>query len=119
MVDKPISDYIAAISRIQLVTGCETQQKLADFLGIRQSSIANAKKRGSIPSDWLLTLWRKKGVNPDWILTGQGAKRLRPVNYPKKVGLSTGYIKEIRPPEECSVEELIIEVVRRASKAIS
>ncbi|MCC8195122.1 MAG: helix-turn-helix domain containing protein [Deltaproteobacteria bacterium] len=113
----PRSDFMEAMSRIQLVTGCGTQQELAEFLGIRQSSISDAKKRGSIPSDWLLTLWRKKRINPDWILTGQGPRDLHAIEdggaIPQYV-----YMKEIRPPEECSMEELIVEIFRRTSKII-
>ena len=65
-----------------------------------QSSIADAKRRGSIPSDWLLMLWRKKGTNPDWILWGQGAKGLQPVDLAEAGTQHTVYVKEIRLPEE-------------------
>lgn len=114
MVDKPIPDYKETMGRIQLVTGCRTQQELAEFFGIRQSSISDAKKRGSIPSDWLIILWRKKGTNPDWILRGQGAKMLQPVDFMENVAPPIVYIKEIRPPEECSIEELVKEIIRKA-----
>lgn len=105
------------LDRVYEAAGCRTQTELAKFLGMRQSSISDAKKRGSIPADWLLTLWRKKGVNPDWILTGHGPKGLRPVDSLERTAPHTVYIKEILPPAECSVEELMIEVVRRANKA--
>lgn len=101
------------LDRIFEAAGCRTQTELAEFLGIKQSSIADAKKRGSVPSDWLLTLWRKKGINPDWILTGQGARRLQPVEYEKAMTPPIVCIKEIRPPEECSIEQLVKEVIRR------
>ncbi|MDD4701671.1 MAG: helix-turn-helix domain-containing protein [Desulfovibrio sp.] len=113
MDDKPMPDFKEAMSRIQLVTGCGTQQELASLLGIKQSSISDAKKRGSIPSDWLLTLWRKKGVNPDWILWGQGAKWLQAAEILNAAIPPIIYLKEVHPPEECSIEELIIEIVRR------
>lgn len=116
MSGMPRSDFTEAISRIQLVTGCGTQQELAEFLGIRQSSISDAKKRGSIPSDWLLSLWRKKGIDPDWILTGQGSRWLKSVECAEDIRSPTVYIKEIKPPEECSVEELMTEVVKRVQK---
>lgn len=63
--------------RIQAVTQTHTQQELAELLGIRQSSIADAKRRGSIPSDWVLTLFVKLGINPDWLLQGTGPVFLR------------------------------------------
>lgn len=103
------------LERVFEVSGCRTQTKLAEFLGLRQSSIALAKKKGKIPPEWLLTLWRKKGVNPDWILTGQGPKGLQLTDCFPSMRLQLVYIKEIRPPEECSIEELMIEVVRRST----
>ena len=73
MDDKRIMDYSSAMERIRAVTGCETQRELGRFLGINQSAISDAKRRGTIPAEWLLTLLRGKGINPDWILTGKGA----------------------------------------------
>ena len=46
----------SALSRVFEAADCRTQSELADFLGVRQSSISDAKKRGSVPADWLLTL---------------------------------------------------------------
>lgn len=68
----------SALSRVFEAAGCRTQSELADFLGVRQSSISDAKKRGSVPADWLLTLLCKKWINPTWVLTGQGARMLQP-----------------------------------------
>ena len=105
---------LPALKRFFEAAECRTQAELADFLGIRQSSISDAKKRGRIPSDWLLALWRKKGINPDWVLTGQGSRGLQPTENPPCATHHTAYIKEIRPPEECSTEELVFEIVHRA-----
>ena len=66
-----------AFQRIQSVTGLRTQQALASLLEIRQSSISDAKNRNSIPPDWVLTLFSKLGVNPDWLLYGVGPVFLR------------------------------------------
>lgn len=41
-------------------------------MGIRQSSISDARRLGKIPADWLITLLRVKSVHPEWILTGRG-----------------------------------------------
>lgn len=60
------------MDRIRLVTQTRTQVELANFLGIRQSSVSNAKRRGTIPADWLLTILRIRNVHPEWILTGEG-----------------------------------------------
>ena len=80
---------------------------------IRQSAITDAKRRGAIPADWLLKLLRIQGVNPDWILTGEGVHYLRSAESEEPV-FSAERVIEIRPPEQCSAQELINELVRRA-----
>ena len=53
--------------RILFVSNSQTQVELANVLEISQSSISDAKRRQSIPSDWLVKLYDKFGVNPDWL----------------------------------------------------
>ncbi|WP_288956762.1 helix-turn-helix domain-containing protein [uncultured Desulfovibrio sp.] len=118
MDDKTTPDFKEAMGRIQIVTGCGTQEELASLLGIRQSSISDAKKRGSIPSDWLLTLWRKKGVNPDWIMWGQGAQWLQTTELLEVATPQTIYVKEVRPPDECTIEELMVAIVQRCINSV-
>ena len=60
------------IKRIQLITDKHTQTELADFFGIRQSSISDAKRRSTIPSTWLVKLMLSRNINPEWVLTGNG-----------------------------------------------
>ena len=67
-----VTTFQAQMDRIHFVTQTRTQVELADFLGIRQSSVSDAKRRERIPSDWLVTLMRTKNVYPEWILTGNG-----------------------------------------------
>ena len=66
MSDKFIPNYAEAFVRILEVTGCGTQQELAVFCGVKQSSISDAKKRKNIPDSWFLALLRKLSVNPEW-----------------------------------------------------
>lgn len=101
-----------ALERFFEAVGCRTQLEVAQFLGIRQSSISDAKKRNALPSDWLLTLLQKKSVNPDWVLYGVGSKFLQPAD--KEAGTEVVYVTERRPSEECSAQELVNELVRRA-----
>ena len=63
--------------RFRQVTNAPTQVELAKVLGIRQSSISDAKRRGSIPPEWYLTLFEKFGLNPDWLKKGMGPMYLR------------------------------------------
>ena len=65
-------DFEAAMARIHKISGTRTQVELAAMLGIRQSSISDAKRRGSIAASWLVTLFTLRQANPTWITTGQG-----------------------------------------------
>ncbi|SNS06165.1 Bacteriophage CI repressor helix-turn-helix domain-containing protein [Humidesulfovibrio mexicanus] len=69
-----VAAFEAAMERIRTVTGARTQVQLAEALDIRQSSISDAKRRASIPAEWLLKLQRKHQVFADWFLTGEGPR---------------------------------------------
>ena len=77
-------EFDAAYARICEVCGIKTQTELSTYLGIRQSSISDAKRRMMIPAAWLLTLLTREGVNPAWILTGGGSKFLVPASLPSE-----------------------------------
>jgi phage repressor protein C with HTH and peptisase S24 domain len=49
-----------------------SQNKLAILLGINRAEITQAKNKGTVPDKWILDLYRKYGINPDWIETGKG-----------------------------------------------
>ena len=49
-----------------------SQNRLAILLGINRTGITQAKKKGIVPDKWILELYRKYGINPDWIETGKG-----------------------------------------------
>lgn len=67
------TDFEAAMRRILTETGLKTQVQLAALLGIRQSSISDAKRRGSIPAEWLIRLYFERNLNPDYIRNGPPA----------------------------------------------
>jgi len=69
--------FTPVLERIKETTGARTQVELAAVLGIRQSSISDAKRRNSVPSDWYLKLFRKYGLNPDWLGYGKGPKYIK------------------------------------------
>ena len=56
--------------RLLKAAECQSQIELANFLGTRQSLISDAKRRGTIPVDWLAFLQKTKGIRPEWILSG-------------------------------------------------
>ncbi|WP_285905723.1 helix-turn-helix domain-containing protein [Pseudodesulfovibrio pelocollis] len=65
-----VGRFEGAMGRIRQVFGVRTQVELAERLGVRQSSVSDAKRRCSIPAEWLLTIWRATGASPDWIMEG-------------------------------------------------
>lgn len=75
---QPYSSFDEAMERIKAVTNTSTQAALAEKLGIRQSSISDAKRRGSIPDRWLVVLVTGYSINPIWIWRGTGGKYLVP-----------------------------------------
>ena len=90
-------EFDAAYARICEVCGMKTQTELSAYLGIRQSSISDAKRRMMIPAAWLLTLLTREGVNPTWILTGGGSKFLVPASLPPSA--STLLLARLAGPE--------------------
>lgn len=68
--------FSAQYERIRQVLGVRTQAEVAAHLGIRQSSISDAKRRNVLPDAWKIKLLRRHGVNPLWVETGEGASSL-------------------------------------------
>lgn len=56
--------YEETMARIKIVSRTQTQTELAKLLEVRQSSVAEAKRRQSIPADWYLKLFEKLGGIP-------------------------------------------------------
>lgn len=103
------------LARVFEAAECRTQVELATFLGIRQSSISDAKRRGSVPADWLIVLLEKKGINPRWIETGNCPRHMQPCDENAALFYKPVVIIKFRPLQECSMEELMQEMIRRAN----
>ncbi len=72
-----MSSFQEAYERIKFATATKTQIDIAAILEIRQSSISDAKRRNSVPAEWVMKLFEKFGLNPDWIKQGVGPMYLR------------------------------------------
>ncbi len=114
----PQSDFESLYHRIFEAAECRTQLELATFLGIRQSSISDAKRRKTIPSDWLIKLLEKKRISPEWVRTGIGGKEFQASGSAEKTAPLFVTAIERRPSAECTTDELLAELVRRALKSI-
>jgi len=73
-----MTSFDEVLDRIKKATGARTQVELANLLGIRQSSISDAKRRNSVPADWYMKLYRALGLNPEWLSDGIEPMYLKP-----------------------------------------
>ena len=103
-----INRFDEAFDRIKKATGMRTQVEIAKMLDIRQSSISDAKRRGVIPSDWLIKLLYLRGINPAWIRDGIGPKFLAPSDNPA----DANYPYETFPPVRAVDAEIVRKVLR-------
>ncbi len=62
----------ALIKRIFDATGISSQSELARELEINRSGITHARNNNKIPDKWIVKLYRKFGLNPQWIDSGIG-----------------------------------------------
>lgn len=76
-LENHVGNFEEIFERIQKATKTRTQVELAEVLDIRQSSISDAKRRNSVPSDWYMKLFEQFGLNPDWMKKGTGPVYLR------------------------------------------
>ena len=102
-------EILARFAEAFSIEGKVTQVKLAEALGIRQSSISDAKRRKSVPAEWYLKAVEVGGVDPNWVRTGEEPK-YRVLSSDGKGALTVTEIRK-RVAEEnqrpLSFEELI------------
>ncbi len=60
------------LARLLEATGVSSQSELARELGINRSGITHARNKNHIPDNWIVKLFRRFGVNPQWVDTGSG-----------------------------------------------
>ncbi len=70
-------DFDDIIQRVFEATGIDTQNELAQALKINRSAVTQARKKGQVPDRWLLKLYRKFGLNPEWLESGDGRSFLK------------------------------------------
>ncbi|MCG8689163.1 MAG: helix-turn-helix domain-containing protein [Desulfobacterales bacterium] len=60
------------LARLMEATGISSQAELAKELGINRSGITHARNKNRIPDNWIVKLFRRFRVNPEWVDTGKG-----------------------------------------------
>jgi phage repressor protein C with HTH and peptisase S24 domain len=63
--------------RASMALGITSLSELAAILHVNRSSITQARKKNSVPANWLLELFRSHGLNPDWLAGGSGPQWLK------------------------------------------
>lgn len=112
----PQTDFESQYRRVLQAAQCRTQAELAAVLDIRQAFISDARKRRAVPSDRLITLLEKKDINPEWIRAGTGNKVLQASDKTDNDAPVFFTALKRRPLQECTIDELLTEIVRCALK---
>lgn len=113
---EPKSDFDSQYARVLQAAECRTQVELAEVLEIRQSSISDAKRRKTIPSEWLIKLFDKKRINPEWLRQGIGGKFVQISLEDEAKAATIINVIKYRPAQDCTTDELVAELMRRAMK---
>jgi Bacteriophage CI repressor helix-turn-helix domain len=69
------NQFEAQFKRIKESLQVSSETALAKLLGIKQPSIAKARKRKKIPPGWITRISEQYGISADWILFGIGDMR--------------------------------------------
>ena len=65
--------FVDVMQRMYTATGTKGQRELADWLGVRQAFISDARRRNRIPVAWLRELVKRKvSCAPERVMTGKG-----------------------------------------------
>jgi len=65
-------------NRVSEVTGISTLSELSKILQVNRSAVTQARKKGTVPDKWLLTLFKAYGLNPEWLESGKAPRMLKP-----------------------------------------
>ena len=73
------NDFESVWARIREETGIKSLQALADILKKTQPAISKAKAKGEFPAGWAFIVGRQFGLLTEWIMTGEGPRRLEEI----------------------------------------
>ena len=66
-----MDDFESVYARMLFISGTRTQAELAELLHLKQGSISEAKRRGTIPLPWCVRMADIFGVRMDWLRFGE------------------------------------------------
>lgn len=65
------------LQRVYEATGINSQMELASAIQVHRSAITQARRKDAVPDKWILQLFKKFGLNPEWVESGVGPTFLR------------------------------------------
>lgn len=74
------SDFSSVWLRIQSETGINKITQLAEIIGTSQSNVSKKKKEDVFPPEWAYVVARKYNLLTEWLMTGEGPRRLSEAN---------------------------------------
>lgn len=66
----PLAQFEEVLHRLKSVCGARSEKHLAEMLGVRGQAITSARKRGEIPTGWIIKIGHQFDVSLDWIVYG-------------------------------------------------
>lgn len=96
-----IVDADNILDRMIGAIGGKTQGDLGKILGISQTSISLAKRKGKVPPEWFLKLCTEKRLNPNWLLTGQGL-----MHIPERATVDAELLRDVIAIFETGVKQI-------------
>lgn len=70
------SEFEKIWARIKLETNLKSLQGLANIVKISQPAVSEMKAKGKFPPGWAYLVGKEFGLLTEWIMTGEGPKRL-------------------------------------------
>lgn len=90
--------------RIKIETPIKNLTKLAEAIGTTQQNVSRQKKEGTFPPGWAYAVGKQYGLLTEWIMTGEGSKRLSdnastPDQKETHGGIIEEWVQEVREKE--------------------
>ena len=78
-----MENFDDAWKRIQEATPIKSMTQLAKIIGVSQPAISQAKRRREFQANWAYKIGNKYGLPTEWIMTGEGPKRIPQPEQPQ------------------------------------
>jgi len=70
------NDFEGVWKRIKAETGLKSLKNLAEIVKITQPAVSEMKAKNKFPAGWAYLVGKKYGLLTEWIMTGEGPKKL-------------------------------------------